>query len=136
MGNGMGTRAEYLQQPGADREPDAGGAPSGSPPAERSGEPRSWDRTVVRVATGSGVGGTALWAVARRVRRKRRERQKAETPLGTTTVVQLIPERWAVALDDGGWKGPAAGLGAVWLLLRWAELRRLKRLTRALIESR
>ncbi len=134
MGNG--TRVEHLQHPGAGLEPGAG-APSGSPPgAERSGAQKSWGRVAMQVATGSGVGGTVFWAMVRRIRRKRRERQEPEPSSGSTTVVQLIPDRWAVALSDGGWKGPAAGLGALWLLLRWAELRRLKRLTRALTKPR
>ncbi|MGH2733599.1 MAG: hypothetical protein ACRDJG_11820 [Actinomycetota bacterium] len=133
MGNDMGTRAEHLQRPGADPGPD--GRPPGAP-VERSGAQKSWGRLARQVATGSGVGGTVLWAMARRIRRKRRERHEPEPAAGSATVVQLIPDRWALALSDGRWKGPAAGLGAAWLLLRWTELRRLKRLTRALIKSR
>ena len=35
--------------------------------------------------------------------------------------------------ETGQWKGPAIAIGSVWVLLRWMELRRLKRLTKAIL---
>ena len=49
----------------------------------------------------------------------------------------VLPPEWGERLGElfetGQWKGPAIAIGTVWVLLRWMELRRLKRLTRAIL---
>jgi hypothetical protein len=55
-------------------------------------------------------------------------------------VVQVLPPEWSEKLgglfETGQWKGPAIAIGTVWVLLRWMELRRLKRLTKAMLLPR
>ena len=55
-------------------------------------------------------------------------------------VVQVLPPEWSEKMgelfESGQWKGPAIAIGSVWVLLRWMELRRLKRLTKAMLIPR
>ena len=55
-------------------------------------------------------------------------------------VVQVIPADWGKGLEklfeSGEWKGPALAIGGVWLVLKLTELRRLRRLTRAMMAGR
>ena len=64
-------------------------------------------------------------------------------PPGAQTVspvVQVIPADWGKGLEklfeSGEWKGPALAIGGVWLVLKLTELRRLRRLTRAMMAGR
>jgi len=117
--------------------------------AERLPAPAIWLKRLAGVAVGGGVGGSLFWFVAHRIRNKakkgREEKaEKAEKALKNapasvvqSPVVQVLPAEWSDRLgelfESGQWKGPAIAVGTVWLLLRWMELRRLKRLTKALL---
>ncbi len=129
--------------------------------AGRLPAPAIWAKRLAGVAVGGGIGGSLFWFVVHRIRNRskranketRREAGKAamkkakralkEAPLPTVVqspVVQVLPPAWSERLGElvetGQWKGPALAIGAVWLLLRWAELRRLKRLTKAILMPR
>jgi hypothetical protein len=117
--------------------------------AERLPAPAIWLKRLAGVAVGGGVGGTLFWFVAHRLRNrakkgKEQKAEKAEKALKNapaavvqSPVVQVLPPEWGERLGElfetGQWKGPAIAIGTVWVLLRWMELRRLKRLTRAIL---
>lgn len=116
--------------------------------AERLPAPAIWLKRLAGVAVGGGVGGSLFWFVAHRIRNraKRAKEEKAEKALknapatvAQSPVVQVLPPEWGEQLGEllqtGQWKGPAIAIGSVWLLVRWMELRRLKRLTRAMLAS-
>jgi len=104
---------------------------------QRLPSPAVWTKRLVGVAVGGGIGGSAFWFAARKLRKRRK--QKAEQKQ-VQAVVNVLPERWAesvsAALEDGRWKGWAAAAGGAFLLFRLAELRQLRRMNRALIGSR
>ncbi len=114
---------------------------------ERLPRPARIGKRVLGAALGAGVGGTVLWAVVRRRRKSRKLGKQASKVLGkvggavpVATVVQVVPDRWAEkvedALQDGRWKGVAAGAAGLWVAIRMAELRQMRRLNRALIGAR
>jgi hypothetical protein len=114
--------------------------------AERLPAPAIWLKRLAGVAVGGGVGGTLFWFLAHRIRNraKKGKEQKAAKEAAAAVVrapvVQVLPPEWGQRLgelfENGQWKGPALALGSVWLLLRWMELRRLKRLTKAMLLAR
>jgi hypothetical protein len=90
------------------------------------------------LAAGGGVGATMLWLGVRRLRRRRRERKaRRVAAVVPAAALQVMPEAWVRALDraleDGRWRPWVAAGAGVWLLVRLAELRQLRRLTRALV---
>ena len=117
--------------------------------AERLPAPAIWLKRLAGVAVGGGVGGSLFWFVAHRIRNrakkgKERKAEKAEKALKNapaaavqSPVIQVLPPEWSERLGElfetGQWKGPAIAIGSVWVLLRWMELRRLKRLTKAIL---
>jgi hypothetical protein len=110
--------------------------------AERLPAPAIWLKRLAGVAVGGGVGGSLFWFVAHRIRNKSKKgkEKKAVKEAAAAVVpapVQLLPPEWGERLGElfegGQWKGPAIAIGTVWVLLRWMELRRLKRLTKALL---
>jgi len=98
--------------------------------------PARWAKRIVGVAVGGGVAGSLFWFGVKRLRGMRK--RKAE-PERVQTVVQILPEAWASrvsdAVEQGTWKAWVGGLGALWLFLRLAELRQLRRMNRALITA-
>jgi hypothetical protein len=104
---------------------------------QRMPSPAKWTKRLVGVAVGGGIGGSAFWFAARRLR-KRNKQRKAQQQV--QAVVHVIPERWAesvsAALEDGRWKGWAAAAGGAWVLLRLAELRQLRKMNRRLALAR
>ncbi|MEA2503095.1 MAG: hypothetical protein QOG36_138 [Actinomycetota bacterium] len=114
--------------------------------AERLPAPAIWLKRLAGVAVGGGVGGSLFWFVAHRIRNKSKRGKEGkaakEAPAAVVPaqVVQVLPPEWGERLGDlfegGQWKGPAIAIGTVWVLLRWMELRRLKRLTKAMLLAR
>jgi hypothetical protein len=113
--------------------------------AERLPAPAIWLKRLAGVAVGGGVGGTLFWFVAHRIRNKSKKSKEskalknAPAAVVQAPVVQVLPPEWGERLGElfqpGQWKGPAIAIGTVWVLLRWMELRRLKRLTKALLSA-
>jgi hypothetical protein len=116
--------------------------------AERLPAPAIWLKRLAGIAVGGGVGGSLFWFVAHRIR-NRSKKSKASRRSKTlknapavlqAPVVQVLPPEWSEKLgglfETGQWKGPAMAIGTVWVLLRWLELRRLKRLTKAMLLPR
>jgi hypothetical protein len=113
---------------------------------ERLPAPAIWAKRLIGLAVGGGVGGSAFWFVVHRIRSKRKDR-KVKEPIrekapqqAVSPVVQVIPADWGKSLEklfeSGEWKGPALAIGGVWLVLKLSELRRLRRLTRAMMAGR
>lgn len=83
-------------------------------------------KRVVGVVAGGGVGGAAVWFLARRLRPSRRKERGArgkvvDTTKGTTVVQVMpvrVPDEWARALADGRWRPYAAAIAGAWVLLR------------------
>jgi hypothetical protein len=122
---------------------------------ERLPAPAIWAKRLAGVAVGGGVGGSLFWFVAHRIRNKskkaketkagnairgKKARKGAPAAVVQAPVVQVIPPEWSEKLSElfesGQWKGPAIAIGSIWVLLRWMELRRLKRLTKAMLVPR
>jgi hypothetical protein len=114
--------------------------------AERLPAPAIWLKRLAGVAVGGGVGGSLFWFVAHRIRNKSKKGKEskavkeAAAAVVPAPVVQVLPPEWGERLGElfegGQWKGPAIAIGTVWVLLRWMELRRLKRLTKAMLLAR
>lgn len=103
-----------------------GRIPSSAQVAQRAG----------RVALGGGVGGTFVYFVVRRMRKRRAAKVTQKMTPQVNTVVQLLPEGWARALMDGRARAWAGGLISAMLLLELAELRRLRSINKALTAGR
>ena len=143
MGNSTASTLSEIEQTRSRLERDIGEL------AERLPAPAIWLKRLAGVAVGGGVGGSIFWFVAHRIRSKAKKgkeekAEKAEKALKNapvavvqSPVVQVLPPEWGERLGElfetGQWKGPAIAIGSVWLLLRWMELRRLKRLTKAIL---
>ena len=93
--------------------------------------PAVWTKRLVGVAVGGGAAGSAFWFVVRRLKKRREKKHEAER---IQAVVQVLPDEWArtvaAAMEDGRWKPWAAGAAGLWLLLRLAEVRQLRRMNR------
>ena len=100
--------------------------------------PAVWTKRLIGVAVGGGIGGSLFWFGVRRVRGRRKAKKRQPAPVNA--VIQVLPERWAGrvgdALENGQAKNLAIGLGGLWLVLRLAEIRQLRRMNRALVAAR
>jgi hypothetical protein len=105
--------------------------------------PAIWVKKLAGVAVGGGMAGFIFWKAVRRLQRRREAKAETEQPrfaANGSPVIQVLPERWAgrieEALADDRVKTFAGVAAGVWLLLRLAELRQLRRVNRALIAGR
>jgi hypothetical protein len=105
---------------------------------ERLPQPAVWTKRLIGVAVGGGIGGSLFWFGVKRVRKQRKAKKQRSQPVNA--VIQVLPEKWASkvgqSFENGQAKQIAIGVGAVWLVLRFAELRQLRRMNRALVASR
>jgi hypothetical protein len=105
---------------------------------ERLPKPALWGKRLIGVAVGGGIGGTLFWFGVKRARKSRKAKKQQAAPVNA--VIQVLPEKWAGrigdAFENGQAKNVAIGVGAVWLALRIAEIRQLRRMNRALLASR
>ena len=83
-------------------------------------------RKVLIPTAGAAAGGLVIWLIDRK-KRKRRAVQEA--------AAQVVPDEWVDAFRDGGWRGPATVALGVWGLFRLAELRSMRRLSKALVKA-
>ena len=99
--------------------------------------PARWAKRVAGVALGGGVAGSAFWFGVRKLRGKKKQRKI--DPNRVPAVVQVLPEEWAdrlsSAVEEGQWKVWGGAIVALWVLLRLAELRQLRRMNRVLITA-
>ena len=72
------------------------------------------------------VGGLVIWLADRRRKRRRKAEEAA---------AQVVGEEWVDVFRDGGWKAPAIVAVGVWGLLRIAEVRSIRRLSKALVKA-
>jgi hypothetical protein len=107
---------------------------------DRMPAPAVWTKRLVGVAAGGGAAGSAFWFLVRRVKKRRRSRAKKEEAQRVQAVVQVLPEAWAKtlseAMEDGRWKTWAGAAAGVWVVLRLAELRQLRRMNRLVMAGR
>jgi uncharacterized protein involved in response to NO len=94
-------------------------------------KPAVWTKRLVGMAVGGGVGATAFLFAVRRLRK----RKKVKAPdTQVQAVINVLPEglaeRLSDALEDGRVRQWAAAAAGVWVLLRLAELRQLRRMNR------
>lgn len=98
----------------------------------RMPSPGIWAKRLVGVAVSGGVGAFLLRKALKRARPNARP-----TPKPAQAVVKLVPDevsrKIATAAANGAWKQWAGAAAGLWLVLRLAELRQLRRLNRALI---
>ena len=105
---------------------------------DRLPKPAVWTKRLVGVAVGGGLGGTLFWFGVKRVRGSRKASKRAKKQSApVNAVIQVLPDEWSkrvgAALENGQAKNVAFGIGGVWLVLRLAELRQLRRMNRVLI---
>jgi hypothetical protein len=102
---------------------------------DRLPAPAVWGKRLLGVAFGGGVAGSMFWFGVRRLRKRRKEEKARKEAV--QAVVQVVPERWAEAvsgaIEEGTWKAWAGGLVGLWVLLRLAELRQMRRMNRVLV---
>jgi hypothetical protein len=105
--------------------------------------PAIWVKKLAGVAVGGGMAGFVFWQAVKRVQRRRGSKAEVEAKryvANGSPVIQVLPERWAgrveAAFGDERMKAAAGVAVGVWLLLRLAELRQLRRVNRALIAGR
>jgi hypothetical protein len=101
---------------------------------QRIPQPAVWAKRAIGFAVG---GGTAAVIALSVLRRKRKKKKQAQAAAAVPAVIQVLPDRWAEQigerLEDGRWKGYAAGAAGLYVLLRLAEIRQLRRMNKALI---
>jgi hypothetical protein len=94
--------------------------------------PAVWGKRLVGIAAGGGVAGATSMLLMRRIRRRKAKAKAGEV----RAVINVLPEPWAKklteTLEDGQWKQWAAVGFGVWLTLRVAELRQLRRTNKLL----
>ena len=104
---------------------------------DRLPAPALWGKRLVGVAVGGGMAGSMFWFGVKKLRNRRKQEKARKEAKAVQAVVQVVPDRWAEAISDaveqGTWKGWAAGLAGVWVLLRLAELRQLRRMNRYMV---
>jgi hypothetical protein len=102
---------------------------------DRLPAPGVWGKRLLGVAFGGGMAGSLFWLGVRKLRKRRKEEKVRKQAV--QAVVQVVPERWADAMSDaierGTWKAWAGGLAGLWVLLRLAEVRQLRKMNRVLI---
>jgi hypothetical protein len=90
-----------------------------------------WTKRLVGMVVGGGVGATVFLLALRRMRRRKKERAP-ETQV--QAVINVLPEgvaeRISDAIEDGRVRQWAAAAAGIWMLLRLAELRQLRRMNR------
>jgi GNAT superfamily N-acetyltransferase len=104
---------------------------------DRLPQPAVWTKRLVGVAVGGGLGGTLFWFGVKRIRGRKEAKKRRKQSAPVNAVIQVLPEEWSKrvgkALENGQAKNLAIGVGGVWLVLRLAELRQLRRMNRALL---
>ncbi|HEX8099958.1 MAG TPA: hypothetical protein VF660_07130 [Actinomycetota bacterium] len=91
-------------------------------------------RALIPVAGAVAAAGAA-WLTVRTIRRRAARKTKPTLPakvLGTV-LPERITESISETLENDGWKLGLAAAGGIWVLVRMAELRQLRRLNRTLV---
>jgi hypothetical protein len=82
----------------------------------------------------TGTTGTVTFWVLRRARAKRKA--KKAPPPAVSTLVQVVPDRWAKQVaemvEDGTWRRPAAYAAGAWAVFKLAEVRQLRKMNKLL----
>jgi hypothetical protein len=107
---------------------------------QRLPAPARLAKRAAAIAVGGGVGGTVLLMLWKRRRKKKEAQKLVAAAIPVPTVIKLVPDEWAARVSatmaEGRWKPWAAGAAGVWLALRLAELRQLRRMNRVMVATR
>jgi F0F1-type ATP synthase membrane subunit a len=83
------------------------------------------------MVVGGGVGATAFLFAIRRMRKRKKEKVPDTQVQAVINVLpEGVAERISDAFEDGRWKQWAGAAAGIWVLLRLAELRQLRRMNR------
>jgi uncharacterized protein involved in response to NO len=94
-------------------------------------KPAVWTKRLVGMVVGGGVGATAfMFAVKRFRKQKKQKRPEPQVQAIINVLPEGMAERISDAFEDGRLKQMAAAAAGVWVLLRLAELRQLRKLNR------
>ena len=89
-------------------------------------------KRIAAVAFTGTTGMVTLWAI----KRMRNRRRKKKEPESMRAVVQVLPDgigrQVSDMLEDGTWKRPAAYAAGAWALIKFTEVRQLRRMNRML----
>ena len=89
-------------------------------------------KRIAAVALTGTTGTVTLWMF----RRFRDRRRKKKEPEPVRAVVQVLPDRVARQVsdmvEDGSWKRPAAYAAGAWALIKFTEVRQLRKMNRML----
>jgi hypothetical protein len=95
-------------------------------------KPAVWTKRLVGMVVGGGAGATAFLFAVKRFRKKKKQKlPEAQVQAVINVLPEGMAERISDALEDGRVKQWAAAAAGVWMLLRLAELRQLRKLNRA-----
>jgi hypothetical protein len=93
--------------------------------------PAVWTKRLVGMAVGGGLGATAFLFAVRRLRKRKTEKvQPAQVHAVINVLPEELAERLSGAFEDGRVRQWATAAAGVWVLLRLAELRQLRRMDR------
>jgi hypothetical protein len=105
---------------------------------ERLPKPAVLVKRLVGIAVGGGIGGTIFWMAVRRARKRKKAAEPQTVPV--QAVIQVVPnqlaERVTGAVETGAWKPWLAGAAGLYVILRLAELRQMRRMNRAPVTTR
>ena len=94
-------------------------------------KPAVWTKRLVGMVVGGGVGATAFMFAVKRFRKKKtQKRPEAQVQAVINVLPEGLAERISDAFEGGRVKQFAAAAAGVWVLLRLAELRQLRKLNR------
>jgi hypothetical protein len=93
--------------------------------------PAVWTKRLVGMAVGGGLGATAFLFAVRRLRKSKKEKvQEAHVNLAINVLPEDLAGRLSDAFNDGKVRQWATAAAGIWVLLRLAELRQLRRINR------
>lgn len=89
-------------------------------------------KRIAAVALTGTTGTVTFWAL----RKMRDRRRKKQEPDAVRAVVQVLPDRFgqqmSQMLEEGTWKRPAAYAAGAWAIIKFAEVRQLRKMNRML----
>jgi len=85
-------------------------------------------KRVAYTLAGGGMGGTAFWFVAKRLRGRRKAKQEEEAAKAVASVASLAPTLQRLVKDEET-KGWLIIAGGIWVVLRMIEIRQLRKQT-------
>lgn len=92
-----------------------------------------WTKRLVGMVVGGGLGATAFLFTVRRLRNRRKKAPETQVQAVINVLPEGMAERISEVIENGRWRQWAGLAVGVWLVVRLAELRQLRRMNRALV---